>query len=302
MRIFNYPFERNIPILESLYSNLFDEILFIQPFIQSKRENVATVYRAAFNFGGYFSDVYSRLRDLSADYYVFAGDDCILNSKRFGQAFSSTFRTGNGFSAFIPQLLPFTAGRIWGNPHKVATLGRFVGGYGLFDQRIEEWARFLPDQDILRTNLSRLNIQNALISTQTEEEKRKLTQAQHEVAKHLLRNKKADKAELPYPLTYAVSDFFVVSGRKLELFCHFVGLFASMNIFPAIAVPTAICCLEGRILQAKDLKLSYEWTFGRNQNADFFRPTKISELLSFCEQMEGNVLFNHPIKLSSITY
>jgi hypothetical protein len=296
---FNYPFERNIPVLEELYAGTFDSIVHIQPMLCSERKNVNTVYRAAFNFGGFFSDSRSFLEALDADYYIFAGDDCIINTRLFHENFEKTFLKENKqISAFIPQLLKFSNGNEWKSPHKINTLARFVNGYGLYDQRIEDWNNFLPDPQIIKEAAKRLGVYSETLHQPSEEDVHRLTPGQREVLNRLMGNKL--EAPLPYPLVYAVSDFFILSRQQLSLFCHNVGLLATMNAFPEVSVPTALLSLPGPISQAKDLHLKFEWTWGRNREVEHFVPTSIDEVRNFIAQMGENTLFRHPIKLSKV--
>lgn len=296
---FNYPFERNIPVLEELYAGTFDYIVHIQPMVRSDRKNVHTVYRAAFNFGGFFADSIDFLEALDADYFVFAGDDCILNINLFGKNFENTFlKKDKEISGFIPQLLKFSNGKEWISPHKINTLARFVNGYGLYDQRIEGWNDFLPDPESIRESAQNLNVYCQTMHRPSEENLHQLTPSQREVFNRLMGSKV--EAPLPYPLVYAVSDFFVISREQLSVFCHNVGLLATMNLFPEVAVPTALLSVGGPILQAKDLDLTFEWTWGRNQSVEHFVPTSVDAVRTFIDKMGDNTLFRHPIKLSKV--
>lgn len=297
---FNYPFERNIPILEALYAGTFDQIVHIQPLVQSERPNVHTVYRAAFNFGGFFADSKAFLESVDADYYVFAGDDCVVNTRLFDKGLKENLLGARQeFTAFIPKLLKFSNGNEWNNPHKINALARFVSGYGLYDQRIEGWQGFLPDPHPIEEAARRLRVDSSSIQRPPEKDIELLAPAQREVLRRLLGSNPT--APMPYPLVYAVSDFFVVSRKHLSTFCHNVGLLASMNIFPEVAVPTALLTLPGPIVQANELGLTFEWTWGRNQDAEHFVPTTVAEVRNFIAGMKDNTLFRHPIKLSKVS-
>jgi hypothetical protein len=296
---FNYPFERNIPVLESLYRDTFDDIVHIQPMMRSDRDNVHTVYRAAFNFGGFFSDSLAFLSELDADYLVFSGDDCIINTALFGDNFATTFlRDNEEISAFLPQPLKFCNGNEWGSSHKINTLARFAKGYGLYDQRIEDWLGFLPDPNPIRNTAQRLAVHSDKMSQPTAEQKSKMNPAQLEVLTSMMGNQ--SEAPMPYPLVYAISDFFIVSRKNLELFCHNVGLLAAMNIFSEVSVPTALMSLPGPLLRASDLNLTFDWTWGRNQEVEHFVPTSIEEIGGVISDMDTHTLFRHPIKLSKV--
>ncbi|RYD46263.1 MAG: hypothetical protein EOP85_07810, partial [Verrucomicrobiaceae bacterium] len=206
---FNYAFPRNIPIWRELYGNIFADIIFIQPFTRSDDADVVTVYRASFNFAGYFSDARAALEAMDVDAVVFTGDDCILNPSLFGSDFSKNFRWTDGVSAFIPELLPFAHANWWRNRHKISVLGRFVGNYGIYDQRIEGWERNLPDPAELTAKFSAAGQALGKLEIPPQEELSKLTGAQNEIMRRVFRGQ--PEAELPYPVSYAVSDFFIVA-------------------------------------------------------------------------------------------
>lgn len=296
---FNYPFEKNIPVLEELYTNTFDHIVHIQPMVRSERENVYTVYRAAFNFGGFFCDSKAFLESLDADYFVFAGDDCILNTRLFGANFEKTFLSGElEMGAFIPQVLSFAKGKEWLQIHKMNSLARFINGYGLYDQRIEGWHSFLPDPEQIRQAAKRLEVYSPTLHRPPADEVEKLSPGHCEVINRLMGSKA--EVPIPYPLVYAVSDFFVIPRKHLNTFCHNVGLLATMNVFPEVSVPTALLTLPGSIVQAKDIGVDYEWTWGRNQEVQHFVPTSLDEVRDFIANMGNKTLFRHPVKLSKI--
>jgi hypothetical protein len=295
---FNYPFPANIPIWRELYGDLFDEMVFIQPLVRSTEPDVVTVYRAAFNFAGYFSDARAALESMDVDAVVFTGDDCVLNPALFGDNFASRFHWGPDVSGFIPEVLPFANENWLRNRHKLSVLGRFVGGYGFYDQRIQGWQAHLPEADRIRDRYRLLQVAVDDLTFPPEEEIEKLTGTQREIIRRTFRG--SSTAPQPYPLSYAISDFFIVSKSHLPEFCHQAGLLAAMNVFPEAAVPMALVSLEGTLRQARDCGLRFEWTYGRNPDATFFVPTSMGELRDCIQRQPDNSIFIHPVKMSSI--
>lgn len=295
---FNYPFPSNIPIWRELYGGIFSEIIFIQPLVRSTESDVVTVYRAAFNFAGYFSDARTALESMDVDAVVFTGDDCVLNPALFGNDFASRFRWGPEVSGFIPEVLPFANEKWLGNRHKLSVLGRFVGDYGVYDQRIQGWQHHLPDPERIIECYRSLQIAVDDLRFPPEEEITKLTGTQREIIRRTFRGNST--APQPYPLSYAISDFFIVAQSRLAEFCHQAGLLAAMNVFPEAAVPMALVSLEGTLRQARDCRLVFQWTYGRNRDATFFVPTSIDELRDCIGKQPANSIFIHPVKMSSI--
>ena len=132
----------------------------------------------------------------------------------------------------------------------------------------------------------------------TAEQERKMSPAQLEALTRVMGRQ--EQSPMPYPLVYAVSDFFIVSKEYLALFCHNAGLLAAMNIFSEVSVPTALMTLPGPLLRARDLDLTFDWTWGRNQEAEHFVPNSVGEVRKFIAGMDQNTLFRHPIKMSKI--
>lgn len=295
---FNYPFPSNIPIWRELYGDLFSEITFIQPLVRSAEPDVVTVYRAAFNFAGFFSDARSALEAMDVDAVVFTGDDCVLNPALFGEGFASRFRWGPDVSGFIPELLPFANANWLRNRHKLSVLGRFIGGYGFFDQRIQGWQQHLPDPEGILARYRALGVAVDDLDLPPAEEIEKLTGTQREIIRRTFRGNPT--APQPYPLSYAISDFFIVAKSHLPEFCHQAGLLAAMNVFPEAAVPMALVSLGGTLRQARECGLAFQWTYGRNPDATFFVPNSMEELRDCVSSQPANSIFIHPVKMSSI--
>ena len=76
--VFNHQFEKNIPKLRNIYKDRFSTIRYLSPFSKSNDPEVIPIFETSVHFQGYFAQAFSHLPK-DCDYYVFCGDDLILN-------------------------------------------------------------------------------------------------------------------------------------------------------------------------------------------------------------------------------
>lgn len=88
---FNSPFLANIPILEQIYKDRFDDIYFLMPLaeVNYANKNIITVSGKSIYFHNYFLQAYENLRGY--DYYVITHDDAVLNPRFNKNDFMSRF-------------------------------------------------------------------------------------------------------------------------------------------------------------------------------------------------------------------
>ena len=82
--IFNHKFNKNIPILDKIYRNRFNNLYYIVPFNMVQIEGIEpkkiiTVYETSYCFQGYIAQAYEKIKSIEYSHYVFIGDDQILN-------------------------------------------------------------------------------------------------------------------------------------------------------------------------------------------------------------------------------
>ncbi|MCH9665262.1 MAG: hypothetical protein K0U41_05380, partial [Gammaproteobacteria bacterium] len=118
------------------------------------------------------------------------------------------------------------------------------------------------------------------------------------------------KFKLSYPLVRGFSDLTIVPHNKMEKFCHYCGVFAGLNLFVEIAIPTTLVLLQeedSKLMTDKDsrfqtfhghphhlhpLNLHYQ-----NLPAD----TKINTLDDMLAAFPREYLYIHSIKLSRLS-
>jgi len=76
--VFNNQFEKNIPKLRTLYGNRFSTIRYLSPFSRNQDPEIIQICETSIHFQGYFAQSFRHLPK-NCDYYVFCGDDLILN-------------------------------------------------------------------------------------------------------------------------------------------------------------------------------------------------------------------------------
>jgi hypothetical protein len=297
---FNYPFPKNFAVLRKLYEDYFDEVRFIQPMVMSPDKDSFTVYRAAFNFSGFFSDARHFLAGMNCDAIVFAGDDCLINREVVGRQFLGTFGTpSKDFDIFTTRLLPFSGENWWMNTQKVRALGRIFGNSGFFDQHINEWRNYFPSYDWMEARLQHYNILNEPLKAPSSDQLLKLPKDHAFILEGFFQGKTS--RAIPYPLTYGISDFFIVTSTALERFCHYAGLFATLNIFSEFSTPTAMIASNYQISQVFDVGKKVDWSFGNNQAVEHFVPRSYREVTDYLTSMGEDLLYKHPVKLSGVS-
>ncbi|HTD94780.1 MAG TPA: hypothetical protein VK644_13240, partial [Chitinophagaceae bacterium] len=77
--VFNHRYDKNIPVLERMYSGRFRHIYFLVPFYDGAHPNVIPVYESSNFFQSYFAQGFHRFFREEFTHYIFLGDDCVLN-------------------------------------------------------------------------------------------------------------------------------------------------------------------------------------------------------------------------------
>lgn len=81
MVIYNHRFDKNIELIEKLYSPSFSNIFHIIPFYDGNKENVIPVYESSYQFEGYISQAYTHLKKQNFTHFFIIADDLLLNPK-----------------------------------------------------------------------------------------------------------------------------------------------------------------------------------------------------------------------------
>jgi len=287
--VFNHQFEKNIPKLRELYDNRFSTIRYLSPFSKSNAPDIIPVSEKSIHFQGYFVQAYRHLPQ-DFDYYVFCGDDLILNPSLNENNLINALNCND--SAYIKYLNP-----IW--EHSFAW------------HRFEECIYFtekeytLPYQKLIPTRNEILGLykkngleyRNLGFHNFTGIIEKEVTFKRLKAGlSYFFRN--GNKRFVNYPLVEGYSDLIVIPRNYLELFCHYCGIFAAMNLWVDAAVATALLLSGSEIRTEKDSNYSGTEYWNENEIIDRLKPTS-NKLDKIGEIFKEEELYIHPIKLSS---
>ena len=287
--VFNHQFEKNIPKLRKLYDNRFSTIRYLSPFSKSTEPDIIPIFETSIHFQGYFAQAFKHL-PINCDYYIFCGDDLILNPSLNEHNLIDSLNC-NG-SSYIKYLNP-----IWEHSfawHKFEECNRFtedeynIPYHNLLPSR-NELLKIYENHGIKYRNLGFHNFKGV-------KEKIITTNRIFSGVSYFLRNR--NKCFINYPLVEGYSDLIVVPKSHLELFCHYCGIFAAMNLWVDAAVATALILSGSKIKTEKDTNYSGTEYWHGEEIIDRLKPSN-NKLYKVGEIFKEEELYIHPIKLSS---
>ena len=286
--LFNHRFDRNVPILRKLYAERFSTLRFLMPFVEWDAEpDVFPVFETSVHFQGYFAQAYERLPQ-DCDYYVFCGDDLILNPSLDETNLIDSLNCRD--AAYVKYLNPICEHSFaW---HRFEECVFFppddciIPHASLLPTREELLERY-NHHDLPCRNLGPSNFRGAFDKSITWERcKAGLT--------FILRH--GCKPFLPFPLVEGYSDFIVIPRDEWEKFAYYCGVFAAMNLWVDAAVATAMLLACDTIRTEVNHSFSGIELWGDEQ----LEPEKKYALnfQSMIEDFPAERLYLHPVKLS----
>lgn len=228
--IFNHRYEKNLYKLRRIYGDRFSEMRFLMPFYLGGERDVIPVYDSSYYFQGFVSQAYERLMEMDVDYFLFIADDLMvhpgldewntaekLGLSRGKEAFyfglsELNQRGGFGWAHMKDSSQPFMSpGMAWRGelPAKEDAFALFREFTG------REYPREYGDELFQGCGCSK------------------------EEREYFFKSN-GDTWDVPYPMARGYSDIFAVKKTSLGKTAHMFGIFAAMNMFVEIAVPTAI--------------------------------------------------------------
>jgi len=285
--VFNHQFEKNIPKLRELYDNRFSTIRFLSPFSKTDDKQIIPVHEKSIHFQGYFAQSFAHLPK-DCEYYVFCGDDLILNPSLNEQNLIEQINCSG--SAYIKYLNP-----IWEHSfawHKFKECNSFPN-----DESSVPSARFLPPRKELLAKYSDLGFNYRNIGCHNFWgifEKKITLERIFNGIKYFYCSKL--KRYVYYPLIEGYSDFIVIPQKYLESFCFYCGVFAAMNLWVDAAVATAMVLSCDSIKMEKDHRYNGVELWGHEQQ--FHEDRYQLNFQKFYQSFPKDQLYLHPVKLS----
>jgi hypothetical protein len=287
--VFNHQFEENIPKLRKLYDDRFSTIRYLSPFSRSNAPDIIPISETSVHFQGYFAQALRHL-PRNCDYYVFCGDDLILNPNLNERNLIDHLNCND--CSYIKYLNP-----IWEHSfawHKFEECNRFTENeyaipYNNLLPSRKELLKIYESYGLVYRNIGFHNFDGI-------KEKRITTNKIKSGISYFLRS--GNKRFINYPLVEGYSDLIVIPQDHLELFCHYCGIFAAMNLWVDAAVATAIILSRSKIKTEKDSNYSGTEYWNEQEIIERLKPIS-NKLDKIGEIFKENELYIHPIKLSS---
>ncbi|HYO22183.1 MAG TPA: hypothetical protein VER36_07235, partial [Flavisolibacter sp.] len=266
--VFNHRYDKNIPLLESIYEDRFSNIYYLVPFYDGDRKNVIPVYESSFQFQGYMAQGLKHYFREEYEHYLFVADDLLLHPAMDETNYKEYFGL-NSNTSFIPELFPLhdlpnneTIRFIPSNKkegqkkkwywwrlkqlinYKHGSEGTETGSempsYQEAEAIINKHGYFpkpLSAQDVFGSYLSFADTRNV-----------------KEAVKYVLNRLKYRKGfNLPYPMVGSYSDIVIVAKPAIKKFAHYCGVFAANRLFVEFAIPTALLLSSLKVMTEPEL-------------------------------------------------
>lgn len=288
--VFNHKYNKNIEKLESIYSKRFSNIYYLMPFYKGNKKNVIPVYESSYQFQGYFSQGFNEYFQEKYDYYVFIGDDLILNPSLNESNIISKLNLDN--SSYIKSIKPMNQSIGIDSRKLYDTLCAFntkktgveyeneipsykkamqkAKKYGIKDNRLKyKFFKNMPKKNFLNPNVLKKFFE-FIIKT---------------------------NGKLPYPLFKDYSDLLILKKEDIYNFIKLSGVFAAMGLFAEIAIPTSMVLSCSKISTEKNINF-YGVEFWSNLDKMNFEDEYNLDLNELFNNWEKDILYFHPVKLS----
>lgn len=231
--LFNNRFERVLPVLDRVYGERFPRRRYIMPFATVDRPDVIRVQEAGWYFSGHLAQAADRFVAPDVTHYVVISDDLYLNPALDAGNIVAALELGER-TGWIKNLAAADAQR-----HRWPWSAD--AAFELRRMTISDLWGQLPPPDEARARLARLGLDLSLRRPRDAAEWRFATTG-------LARDSRAIWMKYlamwgkpsPYPTLCGYADFLVVPAYAMPEFARLCGLFAAMNVFAEVAVPTAL--------------------------------------------------------------
>jgi hypothetical protein len=232
--VFNHKYEKNVARLDEHYASRFSRPKYIMPFGSGGGPNVIPVAEASWYFNGHISQAAHGYIDPAVTHYVFVADDLILNPaldetnliERIGLAEGEGYIKSIAAADALRYRWPWAA-------DAAASVRKFGRG---FNYRQE-----LPPASEAKAGFEQLGLSFPFPWPRSLRELYygclglALKSPWIYALSFLVVGRRSE-----YPLLAGYSDFCIVPAAAIRSFVHYCGVFAAMNIFAEIAVPTAL--------------------------------------------------------------
>jgi hypothetical protein len=315
--VFNHRFEKNVPKLKAYYLPRFSNLHFLMPFYSGCEVDITRVIENGWSFSGHIAQGAASYNVPGVTHYVFLGDDLILNPSLDQSNLPNLLNLEPG-AGYIKSLVP-------------ADNIRFRWPWAIYATRALQSATFnyrseLPEAGNALQKFSEMGLafndprpnwrrdRKWLEVPMPHTDLRSFHRNLYAVPLYIssvLRHISSIGHRSPYPILAGYSDFVVVPAESVQLFAHYCGVFAAMNIFAEIAVPTALALACSSVQTELPLNEHFMDKPVSSSGCSPFHGTEIwdAEVELFCKKYDyswsrligefpPNNLYYHPVKLS----
>lgn len=288
--IFNHRYDKNIPILKGIYEKQFENIKFLVPFYTGNNKDVIPVYECSYQFPGYLVQAYEKLKAMDCDYYLFIGDDLILNKNLNSNNLINELGMINK-QVFISGIKKLNSKRTFFWSHSRVSSRAFLhtnrtnweGNILCYKDALKKFNLFFED------DYKEIYDDDFFGEIDSDEDKEQ---------KRLFIKQNGGTYKIPYPLAFGYSDIFIISKDKLFDISHTCGVFSAMNLFAEIGLPTAIVMNVKRskvqLLSQTKFTAKILW----NEERRAFGEKYNYSMDGLLQDWKREDLYVHPIKLS----
>ncbi len=311
--LFNHQYERNIPLIRSLYSGRFSSLLQLMPYYQGDDKDVFSVFGNSFQFYNYILQAKERIKALSGDYILIIGDDLLLNPRFHENNTASLLGLESQDDFYLDGYVDVSLPECWRGTYEAhnfstcppgvdaATVNRNVPSF-------EEARSILKSRGLMSyTSLSRVRM--FFPSWKPKEgflANWRILKARLWHIRNWLKYK-IKKYSYSYPVVFGYSDLVCIPKKHFDHVCRILSVFSAWNMFVELAIPTALQLIPGaRLMSLKDISFKSGNVWYPQSTTHFDAMNQIiGELFesSDCiEKLEENFpmeyLYLHPVKLS----
>lgn len=289
--VYNHKYDQNIEKLERIYHGRFDNIFHLVPFYEGQQQNVIPVYDNSFRFQGYMAQSCKYIFNPKYSHYIFVADDLLLNPRLNAGNIIEELNLDDD-SGYIKERAALSdQGFEWF--HTLLALETFSKANGV------EYQREIPD----KAEAQRLFKVHGFSVRPFGWDKLRGWQGGYfnqrkkflQSIAYLLDPRKDNLSS--YPLAAGYSDFTVIPATSVKKFCKLCGVFAAMNLFVEVAIPTAMILSCKRVVTEKDIKWRGVEMWGENYN-ELMRRQRSLDFKFVLDSFGEDQLYLHPVKLS----
>ena len=333
--VYNYNHPANIPKIEHIYAKRFSRIYHLMPFYFPDKSvdaelarRIIPVFDDSYYFQGFMATGYNTYRHEDASHYIFVADDLILNPEINEDNYADFFELKANDSFVqnvydIPQ--PFDMSS-WGEipkfsfafdhnvpglqeTHKLPSMEEAIVKFkslGYATQPVRTGNKSQAVYILLKV-LREMYVNHPLFCSILSSHRRPIILKTSITRKILAKFNRIFKFKLSYPLVRGFADLTIVPHNKIEKFCHYCGIFAGLNLFIEIAIPTTLVLLQeddSKLMADKDSR--FQTFHGHPQHLHPFNPDlpqnkKLNTLDDLLAGFPREYLYIHPIKLSQLS-